>query len=669
VPLNGFTDATAASAKAPLMPDLSSPPARPGAPVEGTGASGLMTLISAVVIVAALSIARDVLIPITLAVLLSFLLAPLVNLLRRVWLGRVPAVLLAVLLALGVFLGTAGLIGTQVAGLAGDIPRYTATIQQKVQAVQGVTLGRLSALVDRMASQVDRGNRAPASAPPKPGKAGAAASAEAPANPAAKPTPVEVHQPDPSPIEVAQRILTPILSPLATMAIVVVVSIFILLRREDLRDRLIRLLGTGDLHRTTTALDEAGHRLSRYFLTLLALNTIFGCTIGLGLFLIGVPSPVLWGIVAILMRFVPYIGSPLSAVLPLALAAAVDPGWSMVLWTGALFVVSEGVMGQVIEPMAYGRSTGLSPLTVVVAAIFWSWLWGPVGLILSMPLTLCLVILGRHVRRLKFLDVLLGDRPALTPVESFYNRMLAGNLEEVQDAAERLLKSCSLSAYYDEVAIPGLRLAAVDIERGLLTEAQTVRITGGVEDLLEELSDQDDTDPAPQPADVGPAGPSPDLPEPPGPEPVGRRDPVSLPPAWQAPAAVLCVAGRGPLDAVASAMLAQLLGKRGLGARVVPHAAVGARAVAALDMAGVQMICLTYAGIAGTSSHLRYTVRRLRARNPTACILVGLWPADIAGDDRLRAAVAADAYAASLRDTVASCLTQALSPAGAAERP
>ncbi len=645
------------------MSDLLPPPSRPGVPVKSNGVSGLMTLISAVVIVASLSIARDVLIPITLAVLLSFVLAPLVNLLRRFWLGRVPAVMLAVLLALGISLGVGGMIGAQVAGLAGDIPRYTSTFQQKVQAVQGVTIGRLTALVDRMTKQIDRGNRAPAASGLVDGsRAGGATPVEAPA----KPMPVEVHQPDPSPTELAQRILTPILSPLATTGIVVVVAIFILLRQEDLRDRLIRLLGTGDLHRTMTALDEAGHRLGRFFLTLLALNTAFGCIIGLGLFLIGVPSPVLWGIVAILMRFVPYIGSPLSAVLPLALAAAVDPGWSMVAWTATLFVVGEGLMAQVVEPMAYGHSTGLSPLSVIVAAIFWGWLWGPVGLILSMPLTVCLMILGRHVDRLTFLDVLLGDRPALMPAESFYNRMLAGHLDEVQDDAEQLLKSCSLSAYYDDVVIPGLRLATVDIGRNVLTEAQTARIIGGVGELLEELSDHVDSDPVPKPANAGPADPAAAPPEQPQPQTVGAVDPGGLPPAWREPAAVLCVAGRGPLDELASAMLAQLLGKHGLGARVVPHAAIGARAaVAALDMAGVRMVCLTYAGIAGTSSHLRYTVRRLRVRNPTATILVGLWPADVAGDDRLRAAVAADAYCASLRDTVAACLTQASGPAEA----
>lgn len=607
-------------------------PQRPRPPVTpaGTpGISGLLTVVTTVVIVGVLSVARDVLIPITLAVLLSFVLAPLVGLLRRARLGRVPAVLVAVLLALGVILGVGGVIGAQVAGLAGDIPRFASTIQDKIQSVQGVTVGRLSALAGRMSRQIERSSHV--AVPPSPA---VGPKTDAPSPPAVKPLPVEVHQPDPSATELAQRVLAPILSPLATTGIVVVVAIFILLQREDLRDRLIRLFGARDLHRTMTAMDEAARRLSRYFLTQLALNTGFGVMVGLGLLLIGVPSPVLWGIVAVLMRFVPYVGSFLSALLPLALAAAVDPGWTMMAWTAALFVIGEGLMGQVVEPLVYGHSTGLSPLSVVIAAIFWGWLWGPVGLILSMPLTLCLVILGRHVDRLEFLDVLLGDRPALTPVESFYNRMLTGNLDEVQDDAEQMLKTGALSDYYDKVAVPGLQMAAVDIERGLLTDAQTARILAGAETLLDELSDHGDGDAA---------------------------SPDAVPAIWRDPQAVLCIAGRGPLDPAATAMLTQLLGKHGLGAHQQPHSSVSSRAaVAALDLAGVQMVCLIYASTTGTPAHLRYAVRRLRARLPSAAILVGLWPDDMLRDERLRAAIEADLYASTLRGAATACVAQAL---------
>jgi len=596
-----------------------------------------MTVTTCVVVVAALSLARDVLLPITLAVLLSFVLAPLVDVLRRLRLGRVPSVLVAALLSLAVILSIGGIIGAQVAGLVADIPRYVDTIQDKVRSLQGVMAGRLSSAVTRLVQRAEEAPQTPAAAPVRvrplaaagEGDTSSAAAVPAPVAPIA----VEVHQPPASPSEIAQRILTPVLSPLATTGIVFVVAVFVLLQRADLRDRLVRLLGARDLHRTMMALDDAGHRLSRYFLTQLALNAAFGLLIGVGLAVIGVPNPVLWGIVALLMRFVPYIGVLFSAGLPLALAAAADPGWTMVAWTAVLFAVCDILMGQVVEPVVYGHSTGLSPVSVVVAAIFWGWLWGPIGLILSMPLTLCLVVLGRHVGRLEFLDVLFGDQPALTPVESFYQGMLAGNLDEVQNAADLLLKDRSLSAYYDDVAVPGLQLATIDIGRGVLTDAQVSRIATGVAELVGELSDHEDGD-APE------AEPVADL--------------------WSAPSAVLCIAGRGPLDAAASAMLAQLLTKRGIGARVVPQADIATRAaLATIDVAGVLMVCLCHVSVAGTPANLRYSVRRLRTRLPTATILVSLPPSEVANDDRLRAAIGAERYAVSLAMAVDACLEQA----------
>ncbi|MFC7610555.1 AI-2E family transporter [Teichococcus aestuarii] len=236
-----------------------------------------------------------------------------------------------------------------------------------------------------------------------------------------------------------------------------VVTVFILVQREDLRDRLIRLFGSTDLHRTTVAMDDAAYRLSRFFLAQLSINLGFGAVIAAGLLLIGVPSPLLWGLLAALLRFVPYVGAVLGAVLPIGVAAAVDPGWSMALWTAVLFLAIEPLIAHVVEPLAYGHSTGMSPVSVVVAAIFWSWIWGPIGLIIATPLTLCLVVLGRHVDRLEFLDVLLGDRPALTPVENFYQRALAGDPDEVQEQAELLLRERSLCSYYDEVALKGRR--------------------------------------------------------------------------------------------------------------------------------------------------------------------------------------------------------------------
>jgi predicted PurR-regulated permease PerM len=613
------------------------------APAETPGLTGLLTLAVAVVVIAGLYLGRTVLIPITLAVLLSFLLAPVVNLLRRLHFGRVPSVLVAVILALGIITALGTLIGTQIAQLAQEVPLYASTIRSKVDTVQDFAVSEMSLMMRRLST--------PATTVPKP-------------TPTAGPKPVqvEVHEPDPTPIQLAERIVTPIVDPLSTAAIVLIVAVFVLLQREDLRDRLIRLFGSSDLHRTTAAMNDAARRLSRYFLTQLGINTAFGIITGTGLALIGVPSPVLWGIVGLLLRFVPYIGAPLAAILPLALAAAISPGWSMVFWTAGLYAGTEAIMGQVVEPLLYGRSTGLSPFSVVVSATFWTWLWGPIGLILSTPLTLCLVVLGRHVERLEFLDVILGDRPALTPVESFYQRMLAGDPDEAHDQAEILLRDRPLSSYYDEVALKGLQLAANDAARGVLTDTQLEKIKASMQNLIDDLDEHDDKEPetrdAAESTATGPSRSEQDLPKHPAP---GKVTPDSLSPAWRGSAPVLCIAGRGPLDEAAASMLAQLLHKSGLTARVLPHDAASRPRIGTLEGEGVAMVCLCYLEIGGTPSHLRYLLRRLRQRLPHTRLLVGLWPAEqaILTDDRLRAAVGADVYTSSLHEAVEACLDAA----------
>jgi predicted PurR-regulated permease PerM len=616
-------------------------------PAETPGLTGLLTLAVAVVVVAGLYLGRTVLIPITLAVLLSFLLAPIANLLRRIHLGRVMSVIVAVLIALSIILALGGVIGTQIASLAQDVPKYANTVQGKIETVQTYAATRLTGLVGRLGQSFDQ----PTASQPK-----AAPSTEP------KPVQVEVHQPDPTPLQLVERIITPIVDPLSTTAIVLIVTVFVLLQREDLRDRLIRLFGSSDLHRTTVAMNDAARRLSRYFLTQLGINAAFGLITGLGLYIIGVPSPLLWGTLGLLLRFVPYIGAPLAAVLPLALAAAVSPQWSMMLWTAGLYAITEAIMGQVVEPMLYSHSTGLSPFSVVVSATFWTWLWGPIGLILSTPLTLCLVVLGRHVERLEFLDVILGDRPALTPVESFYQRMLAGDPDEARDQAEILLRDRPLSSYYDEVALKGLQLAAVDAARGVLTALQLEKIKASMQELIDDLDDHDDKDPPDEDSAAGDAtGPSrseQDLPRHPAP---GAIDEDALPPAWRTRAPVMCIAGRGPLDTCAASMLSQLLHKNGLRARVLQHDAASRAHIGSLDGEGVAMVCLCYLEIGGTPSHLRYMLRRLRQRMPNARLLVGLWPVEqaILTDDRLRAAVGADAYTSSLREAVEACLEAA----------
>jgi predicted PurR-regulated permease PerM len=638
-------------------------PPRQVAPTAGAHAAHAMTLF--VMIVATLYFGKEVLMPVTLALLLAFVLAPTVNLLRRAHLGRVPSVLLGVTLGLCVVLAIGGVIGSQIGQLTTDIPKYAATVETKVSNVRNFTIGRLSELADKVGAKKAQSSTSSAD--------GSSAASPQPA-PTNAPAPAASQASGSSPFELAERYLSPVLSPFATFGIVFIVAVFALLQKEDLRDRMIRLLGSNDLHGTTVAIDDAGRRLSRYFLTQLIINTAFGIVIGAGLLIIGLPNPVLWGILSALLRFVPYVGSLISALLPVALAAAVDPGWAMVAWTAGLYVVVEGLTGQVIEPLVYGNSTGLSPFSVVVAAIFWSWLWGPVGLILSTPLTLCLVVMGRHVKNLEFLDILLGDRPPLTLTETLYQRILAGDVDEAQDHAEVILKERSLGTYYDEIVIKAMRLAASDAERGMIDREQLDQVSKTIKVLVHGLDLYQDKQPSLKKsetvtADGGLEGP--DLPPEPDPSmvpPVG----ITLPLAWvdKSPV-ILCISGRGPLDETTSGILVQLLGKHGFTGRLVTYDEVSREKIATLDIANVAIACVSFLDISGSPAHLRYLIQRLRHRLPKDVeIIVGIWPSDEAAqrDDAVRTAIDATRLTGSLEGTVSLCV-QAAIKAGEAEAP
>ena len=615
-----------------------------------------------VTVIAALYFGKDILLPITVAVLLSFVLSPLVGILRRLRIPRVVAVVFSVGLALAIIGGVGALLGSQIVEVAGDLPLYQTTIEKKVDVLRNATLGRIAEVASRFRGTLGQAGQI---SPPPASPAG-----EQAARPEQTPVPVEVRRPPPDPVALATRILTPVLHPLAAAAIIFIVAIFILLQQDDVRDRVIRLFGSRDLHRTTLAMDDAARRLSRFFLIQLGINATFGVIIAAGLYFIGLPSPLLWGIIAALMRFVPYIGSYVAAAVPILLAAAVDPSWSLTLWVAALFLLTEPIIGQLVEPMLYGRSTGLSPISVVISAIFWGWLWGPVGLILSTPLTLCLVVLGRHVKQLEFLNVLFGDRPALTKVENFYQRVLAGDPDEVQEHAEELLKEMSLSSYYDEVALKGLELAARDLARGVLTRPQVERIKEAVTTLVTELADYDDVDPGTAP----PAKASPDrsaaedLPKHPAPD-GAMPESLKLPAKWREKP-IQCVAGRGPLDDATAAILAQLLEKHGLGAEIVAHEAVSRNAIGEFRREGVPMVCVCYLDMSGHTSPMRFLLKRLRQRVGDARLLVALWPSDhpVMSDQKVRAALSADEYVTSLRDAVNACLKAAQDAAAAYKR-
>jgi predicted PurR-regulated permease PerM len=580
-------------------------------------ASASATAVVFAVIVAALYFGREVLMPLALAILLSFVLAPLALVLRRWRVGRVSSVIVAVLLAFLVICGIAALIGGQVAQLAENLPRYEYTINRKIQALRTATAGsgiveHASSMLSDLRKELTRGsdNSKPS--------AGGESAATSSANSEQKPMPVEIREPPATPLQVIRGVVEPLWGPLATAGIVIVFLVFILLQREDLRDRFIRLAGLHDLQHTTQALDDGVSRLSRYFLVESGINASFGVLIGTGLFFIGVPNPVLWGVLAMLLRFLPYIGAWIAAFFPAVLALAVDPNWSMLIWTIGLFAVIELIMGQVVEPLLNAHSTGLSPVAVVVAAAFWAWLWGPIGLVLSTPLTVCLVVIGRHVEHLQFLDVLLGDNPALAPEESFYQRMLAGDPTEAARYAEEFLAQKPLSAYYDDIAIKGLLLAQLDVNRGALDHDRRMQIRDAVEELVDDLSDHDDTirigtdaeEASPDDGSLSPRKPS---------NTEGLK--------------VLCVAGRGSLDEASAIMLAQLLQKQGIEGRVVPNREISPANILRLDPEGVKVVCLGYLEPGGFAS-ARYLVQRIRRRLPKARIVLGLWARPLAESDR-----------------------------------
>jgi len=440
----------------------------------GAPASGL---VSAALIIAFLYLGRTILEPLVIATLLGFILAPLIRLLRSWGLSRIPCVIVTVLFAAAVLASLGYTIAYQLTQLAEDIPKYDSNLRTKIRTLGGgtLTLGaldRASGTLKDLQSEIA-----------KPGS---------PATPQQKPLLVEVHQPDPQGLESIANLLRPLLAPLATTALVILFLLFTLLQREDIRDRFLRLAGTADLQRSTAALDDAATRLSRFFLTQTLLNSGFGLVIGIGLWIIGVPNAVLWGILAGLMRFVPFVGSIIAAFFPIALAAAVDPGWTMVLATAALFIVAEPLAGQVVEPVLYGQHTGLSPIAVVISTLFWALLWGPIGLLLATPLTVCLVVLGRHIEALEFIEVLLGDEPALEPEEQFYQRLLAGDATEAADQAERRLKEQSLSAYYDSVPLKALALAQGDAAHGRLAAERQQAMSDTMAEFVDDLADYDD---------------------------------------------------------------------------------------------------------------------------------------------------------------------------------
>ena len=627
----------------------------------------LQGLMIGALVVGTLYIAREVLLPLTLAILLSFVLTPLLLLLRKVKVPRVLAVIIVVTLAFAIIFGLGWMMSQQASQLAGDLPRYQHVLAEKIatlrkSAASSSTLEKAAGALKGIEDELNQ-----SSAPPAPSAAPAPSLEDK--NPT-KPIPVQITKPEPRAFEILQSVLGTVLPPLATAGIVILFVIFILLQREDLRDRLVRLMGASDMQRATATMNDAATRLSGYFLRQVLINSAYGVFIALGLWAIGIPSPMVWGILAMLMRFVPYVGPFIAAAPPVLLGAVVDPGWTMMLLTGGLFLGSEFIMGQVVEPLVYGHGTGLSPIAVILSTVFWTWLWGPLGLLLAMPLTVCLVVLGRHVEGLNFLEVLLGDKPALTPAQSFYQRALIGDSAEATYQAELCLKEGRpLVDYLDEVALGGLKLAERDAERGSLDAENLEAIDATVDEMMDNLTDFEPrrwfrkvrTEIEVEEAPGGLASLA-NLEE----EEVDQLPMLegTLAPGWEAQDAVLCVGGRTPLDEAAASMLAGALQRQGLKARSLPSDAISAAHIVSLEASKTKLVCLSYFGANANAAHVRYLVRRLRRILPEgATVLVGFWADDGGGAalKSLEATAEADAYATTLKEAARFCIDAARS--------
>ncbi|MGZ5005593.1 MAG: AI-2E family transporter [Chthoniobacterales bacterium] len=585
---------------------------------------GIWTILLSVFVITFLYVGREILIPLALAAMITFLLSPLVARIER-WIGRIAAVLIVVAMLFGIIGGTGWLLTRQVIDLATKLPDYQTNIETKLRAIRlptGGALGRFTHSVNELQKQL------PNVTEPPPGSTDIAPETKRAPHPAATPLPVRVVESQNSWPQILQTIVAGILGPLGTAALVILLVVFMLFKREDLRGRLIRLIGQGRIGATTRALDDAGKRVARYLGMQFLVNVSFGICIAGGLSLIGVPNAMLWGAFAAFMRFVPYVGAWIAAAVPLVLSIAVSASWIAPILVLALFVSLELINANLLEPWLYGASTGVSPLALIIAAVFWTWLWGPVGLLLSTPLTVCLAVMGRHVPRLQFLSVLLSEDEALAPHEEIYYRLLRLGLDEGSHLAEQFAKTNSLTALYDTVLIPAITLAENDALRQQLDNEQRAAMHQHVHDMVEDLGSLPLTESVP---------------------PNERAVDVVAPPSCS----VLTLPARAYRDELAGTMLTQLLRQQGF------HAENGRAALSAdesIELAKKgewEAVCISVVA-PSTHTHARFVCTRLRAALPQAKIIVGIWGATENAEttERLRAA-GADEVVHSLAEAVA----------------
>lgn len=526
--------------------------------------------------------------------LLSFLLTPLVRLLEKLRLPRVAAVLVAVILAMAAAVFVAVKVTNQLVDVTAQLPIYRANFDSKVASLhKGGNIGVL-----RATEQIsDLSQEMVATLP------GTARATQQNSRGSKSDKPVEVQVVKPS--GGAWEALLTVLTPVGVAGVVLVFTIFILLRLEDLRNRFIRLVARNHLTTMTLALDDASQRIGKYLLLQFVVNTLFGIVIGTGLHIIGLPNALLWGVIAAVCRFLPYVGAPLAAFMPIVLSVAVFQGWTRPLAIVGLYLVTEIVLANFVEPMFYGANTGISSLAILVAAVFWTLLWGPIGLVLSTPLTVCLVVVGRHVPDLEFLHVLLGDEPVLTPDMHFYQRMLASDLGEARQVLSAYLHEKSLQELYESVVIPSLAMAQRDRNQDDLDEAAGDSISRKTRELVEEMNEEyvdsgdlsSSTSQSPKSAIRNGVD-------------AGRTR-------------IVCVPTRTSADETIGIMLAQLLERRGEPARYLPLGSWEEMIDQLFEYKPDVVLVSALQPFALT--HVRKLYSHIRARLPQTNILVGLW--------------------------------------------
>jgi predicted PurR-regulated permease PerM len=553
-----------------------------------------LRLATFVLIVGILRFAEDVWMPVAFAILLAFLLSPLVVRLMRWGVPRALAIILTVTVAFGIIGAVGWIVTVQAIGVVRELPNYEENIRQKIVALKNpgtpTVMTRMSGMVENLRREIK------SAAPDKP--------VTPPSANEVKPVPVELKPTEPTPWELARDILTPVLKPLGIAGIVLVFVVAMLFQREDLRDRFIKLVSAGKLNVATQAVDDAASRVSRYLGMQLVVNALYGVPIGIGLFFIGIPNALLWGLLATLLRFIPFVGPWIAASFPVALSLAVDPGWTMFFYTLALFVVMELISNNLIEVVLYGASTGISNLALLVAAVFWTWLWGPAGLVLSTPITVCVLVLGNYVPGLKFLSMLLGSEPVLEPPAQFYQRMLSMESEDMLDLAVKHIADHSLQDFYEEVFVPALWLSEEDRHSGALPESRQRFIFQASRELIDELERQDEM------ARLEALGA----------DPKGHTEPATMPSL----PLVLGLPARDEADEIVAYMLAHLLRRRGLAAAVTPLSVPLEEAFKASDRSEVRMTFLSALPPSAVGA-ARQMCRRLKTRSPSTPVLVGVW--------------------------------------------